>query len=465
MIFKLKVFVSILLLIIIFPATLLAQVDTAWTRRTNGRASALAVDGSGNVYVTGSSYGDTTQIDYLTIKYDGSGKELWASRYNGADNFFDQPFALTVDNYGNVYVAGWSDQIEYTENHKFIKTHVDYAIVKYDTHGNELWVRQYNGSADSNDYVYAIAVDSSGNSYVTGEGCDKETGYEFVTIKYDQDGNVLWVRDFNGRAYFKDGAIDIAVDNLGNAYVTGYSYAGRTYSDYATIKYDSTGKQLWVSFFNGPSNGEDWPRAIAIDHSGNVYITGVSKGKKTKHDFATVKYDANGNELWARFYNGPGNSYDEPRGIVVDDSGNVYVTGACGRRKRSIYSCDYVTIKYDRDGKELWIRRYNATGTGEDHASDLAIDEWGNVYVTGSSGIYPHYDYATIKYDSSGKKLWVRKYNGPGNDKDTPCAIAVDVSGNVYVTGQSDGADSFADFATIKYVQTDKPGSIPSKKK
>jgi hypothetical protein len=99
-----------------------------------------------------------------------------------------------------------------------------------------------------------------------------------------------------------------------------------------------------------------------------------------------------------------------------------------------------------------WVRRYNGPGDSTDVANALAVDNSGNVYVTGGSrGSGTYYDYATIKYNSAGKVLWVRRYNGPGNSLDVAAALAVDNSGNVYVTGVSYGSGTSRDYATIKY--------------
>jgi len=104
-----------------------------------------------------------------------------------------------------------------------------------------------------------------------------------------------------------------------------------------------------------------------------------------------------------------------------------------------------------------WVRRYNGpSGTGGDYASAMAVDGAGNVYVTGYSTDpgASVFSYATIKYNSNGDTLWVRRYKGPGSNSDTPRAIAVDGTGNVYVTGYSPGSGTGNDYATIKYVQT-----------
>jgi hypothetical protein len=136
-------------------------------------------------------------------------------------------------------------------------------------------------------------------------------------------------------------------------------------------------------------------------------------------------------------------------GLVADNLEEV-TGGSIG----SSGTYDYATIKYDAAGVTQWVARYNGPGNLDDFATAIAIDGSANVYVTGDSvGSGTFYDYATIKYNASGAEQWVARYNGPGNLDDDARAIAVDVSSNVYVTGESSGSGTNYDYATIKYVQ------------
>src|SRR3989337_2095115 len=228
---------------------------------------AIAVDGNGNVYVTGyvamNNSGYTTTVDYATVKYDASGNQVWVARYNGPGNKQDKPTALAVDGNGNVYVTGRS--IDCCSG-----SGSGSATVKYDTNGNQLWVA--HGPSSSGDAT-ALAVDATGNVYVTGG-----IGTGYGTIKYDASGNQLWVATYNGPGN-RDTPVALSVDSYGNTYVTGYSYYGSGYNyDYATVKYDPNGSQLWVARYNGPVN-LDMATALSVDGSGNVYVTGSSEGR------------------------------------------------------------------------------------------------------------------------------------------------------------------------------------------
>jgi hypothetical protein len=298
------------------------------------------------------------------------------------------------------------------------------------------WVRTYNGPADSADWVLDLALDGSGGAYVTGISWNG-TDYDYATMKYHPNGDTAWVRRFHGGLYDENCAI--AVDAHDNVYVAGRIASG-PYSDYLTVKYQPNGDTAWVRRYNGPGNSSDSPRGVEIDGSDNVCVTGYSVGSETGGDIATIKYHANGDTAWVRRYNGPANQDDGPIAFAADDSGNAYVTGAS--------SGDFVTIKYYTNGDTAWARTYNGTGNSDDWANAIAVDKSGNVYVTGpSAGI--DWDIATIKYFPDGDTAWVRRYNGPTNAYDASVAIAADDSGNVFVAGATVG-DGY-DLATIKY--------------
>ena len=183
----------------------------------------------------------------------------------------------------------------------------------------------------------------------------------------------------------------------GNVYVTGYSGAGPTTGfDYATPKYNSLGEQQWIARYSGPGNQTDEAAAIAIDDFGNVYVTGESLNSEANLDYATIKYNSAGQEQWVARYNGPANRHDAARAITLDSSGNVYVTGSS---EAEVSGTDYATVKYNSDGQEQWVVRYNGAGNFDDDAYAIAVDGSGNVYVTGRSwGSGGNFDYATIKY-------------------------------------------------------------------
>ena len=316
--------------------------DTAWLRRYNGPsgtdmddAFAIAVNDSGYVYVTGASYASGTSANYGTVKYKPNGDTAWARRYNGPEDYVDYGNAIGVDGSGNVYVTGTSyDTVG----------HLDYVTIKYAPNGDTLWFRRYKGPGGEYDEAFALTVDGGGNVYVTGYSAGVGTNYDYATIKYYPNGDTAWVRRYDGPASGVDKATAMALDDSGYIYVTGYSDSTGSLQDYATIKYDSAGNEIWVRRYNGPpGDGSDYAKALAIDKNGSVYVTGYSSGGSSDMDYATIKYYSNGETAWVMRYNGPSNDSDHGMAIAVDDSSNVYVTGYC---TDSTTDDDYCTIKY-----------------------------------------------------------------------------------------------------------------------
>ncbi len=279
------------------------------------------------------------------------------------------------------------------------------------------WENTYDQKRKSSSY--AITLDSSGNVYVTGNS----------TVKYNSDGKRLWKTGFDGTT-----GSEIALDASGNVYVAGRNNSNNCEDEYTIVKYNSDGKKQWVQYYNNygdkstcTSCSRHLVKAMVVDKSGNVYITGTSMGNDTYLDYATVMYDTNGNQLWVSRYDGPqygpagldSNAADEDKAcdIAVDSWGNVYVTGSSYNADKY---ADYTTIKYDSQGNELWVRQY-LTPDIDDSGSGIAIDYAGHIYVTGSSG--------TVKYDSDGNEIWISHIGG--ND------LFLDKADNLYILGST----------------------------
>ncbi len=360
----------------------------------------------------------------------------WAARYNGTAGGYHAGQALSVDASGNLYVTGYSCNQTLAS--------CDYATVKYDQNGNQLWAARYDNGLQ--DMPSALAIDSAGNVYVTGTS-KNTTGYDTATVKYSPNGSQLWVARYpNNDGY---GSPAIAVDSAGNVYVTSGTFiTGTGSSKYYTVKYNTNGTQLWSATYGTP--GLSHTTAIAVDSSGNVYVTGeLSKGTSSCFyckDYGTVKYNTNGTQLWASIYDS--GSDDSAKSLAVDGSGNVYVTGYSLNGTNG--SFDYATVKYSPNGSQVWVVRYD--NGGYDYANAITVDSSGNAYVTGASDNTTNSDFATVKYDPGGNRLWVARYDD-GFDEAAD-AMSVDGRGNIYVTGNRH-VPSFNDvFLTIKYTQS-----------
>ena len=312
---------------------------------------------------------------------------------------------------------------------------------------SELWAAVYDNPSSTTDISNAVAVDAAGNVYIAGYSLILGNT-DFTTAKYDALGNELWVVNYASAGNRPDQAFYVALDAAGNVYVTGQTNNSLSNYDCVTVKYDAGGNEQWARVYNGPANFGDYPAGLALDAAGNVYVTGYSHDG-TYYEYLTLKYDTNGNELWVRTYDGPGNGSDYAVGLGLDAASNVYVSGYSWGGSATRY--DYATVKYDTDGNELWARLYDG-GVGADEATALAVDVAGNVYVTGESwNGGAAIDYATVKYDPTGNQQWVMLYGGSASGDDFPTDVTVGPAGDAFVTGHTQGSGSGQDITTIKY--------------
>ncbi len=379
----------------------------SWTSLYNGPAgssdyaSKLAVDDAGNVFVSGHSNGPDTSLDLTLVKYDREGTEKWVTRYDGPSHRDDYAESMAVAPDGSIYVTGYSFG-QGTEH--------DYVTLKYDPQGKQVWAARYNSLRNRDDSAKAVALDSNGYIYVMGTDRDRETSYDFATIKYDTHGEQLWLARYHGIEADFETAQALWVDPKGIVYVTGYGYDRNSANDFVTVKYDTLGKQTWVAKYNGPANRIDEAFALAVDRAGNVYVTGKSLAEDSAFDCVTLKYDTGGNQVWAVKYNGPGNGADIPVSLSLTSDSHVILTGnSRGEETQQ----DIVTLKYDPQGKLVWESRYNGPGNDEDIPTAMTVDQQGNIFVTGYSyGSDTNYDYITLKYDPIGNMIWEARYDG-----------------------------------------------------
>jgi len=448
------------MLLLLLSFSVRAQVTQEWIARQSGTGSnsdnaiAAIADSVGNVYVTGTCRFEDTGDDYVTIKYDSAGQQVWRARFDSPNRQDDYAMAMTRDADGNVYVTGYGEGTG---------GYYDCYTVKYDPAGVQLWMAQYDGIPHWDDGTEDIAVDAEGNVYVAGSTINGfPSGTDFLTIKYNSAGIQQWCVFYDCTGSF-DLGLAMTLDNLGNIYVTGFSdQAAWPYienEDYATIKYDPDGQVQWVARYDGLGGSWDQPTDIVCDNDGNVYVTGWCWNGDcwsglTDDDYATIKYDSSGSEQWVAQYNGPANGQDQAQAIAVDAEGNVYVTGHSNGTTFMDPVYDYATIKYDASGVEQWVQRYDGPASGEDWGKALALDEAANVYVTGCSQTTGNaLDYATLKYSSAGAQQWIITYDGSAGGSDQALALAVNAAGEIFVTGTSWDSLTNFDYATVHYHQ------------
>jgi hypothetical protein len=430
---------SLLLVAFLFSESF-SQLAPQWTARYSNAVSkgldvstAMAVDDSGNVYISGySSLGAVYTL--LTMKYDPDGVLRWVTTYKSRSVAKNK--GIAVDTMDNVYVTAAIDSAG----------SLNYLTIKYNSSGVMQWMSMYDGPAHGEDQPAAITVSDSMHVFVTGYSAGSGSGFDYATLKYDVSGNLLWEKRFNGRGNGDDKAIGMALYSHTSLYVVGM--ATDTMSDYATLKYSAvTGDSLWMVKYNGPANGNDVPSAI-IARSSEIYVTGSSEGVGTNIDYATMRISSAGVVQWVSRYNGTANGDD--RSIALAYGTRLYVSG------RSLQPGGYynmVTIGYGAsDGSEDYVTSFN--GTANDIDYPVAVYSQGSYfYVLGaasSSGL--GFDYGLVKYrGSNGQFQWSVTYNGSGNVSDIPSAIGY-FDGTFYVTGNSNGGKTGQDIVTIGYV-------------
>ncbi len=401
-----------------------------WEQRYNGPANdndvpqAIAVDGQGNVVVAGFSVGVGTDADFYTAKYAATdGALIWERRYEGSANARDAVEAATIDGNGDVLVTGYTAR-KIGEN-RFERS--DFYTAKYSaTDGATLWERRYNGAGNATDGGTAIITDGLGDVFVTGNSRDTNDSTGFYTAKYaTSDGSIVWDR------WSTNGGTMLGLDNQGNVAVAGSEYTGGAYA--ATYS-GQDGSLLWERTLR---NGQwDTPMGIVVSGEGEVVVTRVVRGDSHKdHHWFTTKMANDGRVLWQEKFDGPANGHDRALGLAIDRDGNVAVTGTS------------VTAKYSAgDGTLLWKKRQGEL---------IGVDGDDNVFLVGADWRESLYDLWMHKYSPGGDLLWEQHFEMPRALYDQPVTLIVDRDGNLILTGASyrrqTGVRYVSDYFTAKY--------------
>ncbi len=380
-----------------------------------------------------------------------SGDRHWVRRYDGGLSTTETAVGITADARGNVYVVG--DSTESTT------AGADIITVKYSSTGRRSWVRRYNGPSSLDDHAKAITRDRYGNVFVVGSSEGTATGSDYLILKYDRAGRLRWARRLDGPGHGKDEPNGLVVDRWGYAHVTGISDGESGVRNLMTVKYNpTTGRRVWARPLG--TNGHHaastaFPaasRPLVVDPSGNVYVTG-STGT-TPPLQVLVKYSREGRRLWSNAYRMPGSIGIRGWHVTRDRSNRLYVAGTV--EWPTAGDTDIVLTKCEpKRGKRLWVRRYNggsrvAYGMDDEPSAGLAIDHHGNVYVGGFASNANGWErFVALKYNSHGRRLWARSYVR-GHHCDRASDLAVDAAHNVYLTGTSLLTYSSYDYQTLR---------------
>ncbi|MBI1338464.1 MAG: hypothetical protein GC164_16095 [Phycisphaera sp.] len=407
---------------------LVIDPDLAWSSYLGGpdneSGDAIAADSAGNLYITGWTGGgwisggfDTSHNgsgDAFVAKVNANGTLAWSS-YLGGSNW-DWGFGVTVDSAGNIYLTGWTESSGWTSGgfDTSFNGGYDAFVAKVNANGTLAWSSYLGGSSE--DKGSGIAVDGTGNIYFTGVtwssgwtsgGFDTShngSGDAFVA-KVNANGTLAWSSYLGGSS--EDIGSGIAVDSTGNVYLTGNTWSGGwtsggfdTYrngnSDAFVAKINANGTLAWSSYLGGRDS--DYGYGIAVDSAGNIYFTGetwstgwTSGGFDTSfnggYDAFVAKVNANGTLAWSSYLGG--SSEDNGSGIAVDSAGNIYFTGETWSTGWTSGGFD---TSYNGSG-DAFVAKVNANGTlawssylggsDWDYSKGITVDRGDNIYLTG----------------------------------------------------------------------------------
>ncbi len=400
------------------------------------KAFAMTVDSDGNIIVTGIAHGLNSGTDICTIKYEPDGDTMWVKIYKGAEASEDKAYAITVDEFDNIYITG---QTTGSNNYCNIIT------IKYSPTGEQTWARTF-GSSEGDDIGQVIVADNANNVYVGGFTTSATTGQDYAILKYNAEGILLWDKAYSCSGNNPDvlTAIDVSNgigDHENYLVVTGTSRNGQyaENEDVVTLLFKQNGDLLWTRVFNGGEVPvQDKAYAITVDEYDAIYITGTSKRTETS-DIFVIKYDYEGNLKWDKFYEG--NFDDVPSRILATSNNNVLVCGYT-RTGFQIGSEDFLILNYHSNNGNL---KWNKTLNGPDNSTDAAIDmvvsrNNQSVFVTGyCKATNPlRDDILTAQYKiANGELQDSAVFNTSGYDENTANSIAIDQDGNLYISGYS----------------------------
>lgn len=442
---ELKLFTIILILFSLETTEIFPQMQKEWVQRFNGTASSFDIASgmlsipSGGVLVYGSSIGIGSLTDFALMKYSREGNELWKATYNGEANQSDQINSAVISSGGDIFVTGF---VTLNDNNS------GFAVAKFLSSGSLSWVRITEEPGYISGMGDAITVSSSGRIISAGQLRNSSDEYKVILTSFSPAGTLLSKHIMNspGNSF----SVSMQPGNAGSVYLAYEKAIQNSGSDIAVAKFDSSLNLVWERTFTGDAiSSYDRPSEIRSDGSGNVYICGSVINSISSADYFAAKISSSGNVIWEYEYGGL--FTDISSSIAIDNSGNSYITGF-SRSGTVLGTEDIFTIKLNESGNLEWSSRYNGDVNGIDGGNSVAVDTTGYVYVGGYSDKGDvKVTYLTLKIDQTGNVFWSDRYSVTTEPEDFIYSTVIDNESNVYVTGISLSDTTDYDIATIKY--------------
>lgn len=361
---------------------------------------------------------------------DEAGAQLtqdWVRSFHVPGGTLDEPVTIATDDSGYVYVIGVTKHPTRDE---------DVLWLKYTMNGSLVGWTTWAGPNDTSDIAVASVVSANGKSYITGRTYSgPPTGWDYLLIRLDADGTPAWSHTFDLGWDNVDYGRDIKLDADGNLLIVGQVW-DEFVLGIGLVKYTPGGTEIWRKSYHQSGTQVDDATALACDASGNIYVCGWTS-VSTEPDILTMKLDADGDTLWTRRYDGPANGYDAPIGIVVDDSGGVYVAG---NSNGAGSGSDIVVIKYDSLGTFRWARRLDGGASDADYATGIVLAPNGTIYVSGElTGSGTYFDGVVMRCRPDGQSIGgnFNTFVSTAFNYDDFVAVAADADSRVFAVGAS----------------------------
>lgn len=331
-------------------------------------------------------------------------------------NSINKSTSLKIDKEGNCYVLGTTWMADSTK---------DILLVKFDPQGNEVWVRTYDNPAHGDDIPMSMCFDPEGNIWVCGMARIKSDNADFLIVKFTPDGIPIVDELYDGRDHLFDCAVAIASDKFGNIYAGGYETALDSGINMMLVKYRPNGSTAWRRTY--ATRQMDIANSLIVDDSCNVYLCGTSNNGPHTSDILFQKYDSTGKKKFQIIYDGVFSQNDIGQFIVADDSMNIYVSGFMNHSNNR---ADIPLLKFNRNGQTIQENIYNGRISDCEALSLHAYKH--KVYVTGLCNDYNVAEITTvaIKYDKAGKEKFVIR-----NPLDVQYLDFLDVQGVSMIVG------------------------------